>query len=114
MVLELLAPICKREKSGIYRCGFFPPEASLPTLDVGVDKLYIAAFLPWLDLVCPLLTQAPYSSLLALPPKRGEDAPGIDLMASQIDFQFLTTKTFVLFALFSDALPPPRPPSVTE
>ena len=49
VVLELLAPICKREKSGIYRCGFFPPEASLPTLDGGVDKLYIKAFLPCLD-----------------------------------------------------------------
>ena len=68
VVLELLAPICKREKSGIYRCGFFPPAASLPALDGGVGKLYIRALLPWLDLVCPLLTQAPYSSLLALPP----------------------------------------------
>ena len=29
VVLKLLAPICKREKSGIHRCGFFPPEASL-------------------------------------------------------------------------------------
>ena len=94
--------------------ALFLLEVSLPALDGGVDRLSSKAFLPWSDLVCPLPMQARYSSLLALPPKWGEDAPGIDLMASQIDFQFLTTKTFVLFALFSDALPPPRPPSVTE
>ena len=40
MVLELLAPICKREKSGIHSHGFFPPKASFPALDGGVDRLY--------------------------------------------------------------------------
>ena len=44
VVLELLAPICKREKSGIYRCGFFPPAASLPALDGGVDRRYTKSF----------------------------------------------------------------------
>ena len=39
VALELLAPICKRGKSGIHSHGFFPPEASLPALDVGVDIL---------------------------------------------------------------------------
>ena len=33
------------------------------------------------------------SSLPVLPPRRGGDAPGVDLMASQIDVQFLTIKT---------------------
>ena len=39
VALELLAPICKRGKSGIHSHGFFPPEASLPALDGGVDRL---------------------------------------------------------------------------
>ena len=84
--MELLAPICETEKSSIHSHGFFPPEASLPTLDGGVDKLSTEAFLPWWDLVCPLLTQVSYSSLPVLPPRRTGDAPGVDLMASQIDF----------------------------
>ena len=50
--LELLAPICKREKKAI--SDIFLPEASLPALDGGVDRLYTKAFLPWPDLVCPL------------------------------------------------------------
>ena len=96
MVLELLAPICKREKSGIHSRGFFPLEASfLEALDGGVDRLSTEAFLPWSGLACPLLTQASYSSVPVLSPRQGGDAPGVDLMASQIDFQFLTTKAFV-------------------
>ena len=67
MVLEMLAPICKREKSGIHNHGFFPLEASFPALDGGVDRLCTEAFLPCSDLVCPLLMQAPYSPLLVLP-----------------------------------------------
>ena len=62
-------PICKREKSGIHSLGFFPLEVSLPALDGDVDRLSTEAFLPWLDLVCPLPTQASYSSLLVLPPR---------------------------------------------
>ena len=46
--------------------------------------------------------QAPYSSLPVLALRWGGDAPGVDLMAYQIDFQFLTAKTFVWFAFFSD------------
>ena len=45
----------------------------------------------------------PYSSLLVLPPRRGGDAPGVDLVASQGDFWFLSTETSVRFVLFSDA-----------
>ena len=83
--MELLAPICKREKSGIHSHGFFPSEASLPALNGGVDRLSSEAFFPWSDVVCPLPTQAPYSSLRVLPLRRGGAAPGVDLMASQID-----------------------------
>ena len=32
---------------------------------------------------------------LVLPPRHGGDAPGVDLMASQIDVQVLTIKTLV-------------------
>ena len=85
VVLELLAPICKREKKHIHSCGFFPPEVSLSTLGGGVDRLSTEAFLPWSGLVCPLWTQGPYSSPLVLPQMWGGDAPRIDLMASQID-----------------------------
>ena len=95
MVLELLAPIFKGKKTNIYSRGFFLPEASLPALDGGGDRLSTKAFLPWLDLVCPLLTQMPYSSLLVLPPRQGGDEAWVDLMASQTDVQFLTIKTFV-------------------
>ena len=42
--MELLAPICEREKSSIQSHGFFPPEASLPTLDGGVDRRYTKSF----------------------------------------------------------------------
>ena len=95
MVLELLSQIYKREKSGIHGHGFFPLEVYLPCLEVGVDRLSTEAFFPWLNLVCPLPTQVPYLSLLGLPPRCGGDAPGVDLMASQIDVHFLTIKTYV-------------------
>ena len=84
--LEFLAPI-------------FLLEAYLLFRDGGIDRLYPKAFLSWLDLVSPLLMQATYSSLPVLPPRRGGDAPGVDLMASLTDVQLLTIKT--LFA--SDA-----------
>ena len=73
----------------------FLPEASLPALDGGVDRLYTEAFLPWSDLVCPSLMQALYSSLLVLPLRWGGDAPGVDLMASQTSVQYLTIKTLL-------------------
>ena len=40
--LELLAPICKREKKR--PAPFFLPEASLPALDGGVDRRYTKSF----------------------------------------------------------------------
>ena len=86
VVLELLAHICKREKCGINSYGFFLSEASLIALDGNVDRLSTKAFLPWSDLVCSLLTQVPYLCLLVLPPRRDGDAPGVHLMAFQIDF----------------------------
>ena len=92
MRLELLAPICKREKSDN---AIFLLEVSLPALDGGVDRLYTEAFLPWWDLVCPLPMQRPYSSPLALPPRQGGDAPGVDLMASLTDVQLFTIKTLL-------------------
>ena len=65
--------------------AFFPSEVTFPALYGGVDRLSTKAFLSWLDLVYPLPMQAPYSSLLVLPPRWGGDAPGTDLIASQID-----------------------------
>ena len=85
VVLKLIAPIHKREKSGIHSCGFFPLEASFPALDGGVDRLSTETFLPWSNLVCPLPTQASYSSLPFLLPRWDGDALGVDLIASQID-----------------------------
>ena len=41
--LELLAPICKREKK--VTSTLFLPEESLPALIGGVDRLYTKAFL---------------------------------------------------------------------
>ena len=88
--LELLAPIRKKKKA---TSALFLPGASLPALDGGVNRLYTKVFLPWSDLVCPLLTQVTYSSLPVLPPRLGGDVPGVDLMASLTDMQLLTIKT---------------------
>ena len=93
MRLELLAPICKREKK--VTSTIFLPEASLSSLGGGVDRFYTKAFLSWSDLVCPSPTQAIYSSLPVLPPRWGGDAPGVDLMASLTDVQLLTIKTLL-------------------
>ena len=85
----------EREKSGIHSCGFFPPEAPLLSLDQCGDRLSFEALFLWSDLVCPLLTQVPLfflSALLVLPLRWNRDAPGVYLMVSQIDFQFLTIK----------------------
>ena len=76
-------------------CAIFLSEVSLSAVDGFVDRLYTKAFLPWLDLVCPLLMQMPYSSLLVLPLRQGGDVPRVDLMASQTDVQFLTIKTLI-------------------
>ena len=75
--------------------AIFLPEASFPALDRGVDRFYTKAFLPRLDLVCPLLMQATYSPLPVLPPRWGGDAPGVNLMESLTDVQLLTIKTLL-------------------
>ena len=75
--------------------AIFLPEATLPTLDGGVYRLYTKAFPSWLDLVCPLLMQASYSSLLVLSPRLGGDTPGVDLMASLTDVQLFTIKALL-------------------
>ena len=94
-----------REKSGIHSHNFFPPEASLPALVGGVDRFSTEAFLPWSDLICPLLMQAPYWSLPVLPLRWGGDAPGVDLMSPKVIY-FLTTKAFDFICPFP--LMPPR------
>ena len=93
MRLELLAPICKREKKAT--SSLFLLEASLPALDGGVDRLYTKAFLSWSELVCLLTMQATYSSLLVLPSRWGGDAPGIDLMASLTEVQLIAIRTLL-------------------
>ena len=75
--------------------AIFLPEASHPALDGGIDTLYTELFLLWSDLVCPLLMQAPYSSLSALLLRQGGDTPRLDLMASQTNVQLLTVKSLL-------------------
>ena len=87
VVLELLAPICKKEKSSIHSHGFFPPEVSLPALDGSVDRLSTKAFLSLARLSLSLTNTGaslvpPGSSLRS----QGGDEAEEDLMASQIDF----------------------------
>ena len=98
--LELLAPICKKEVTSTILLF----EVSLSALDAGVDRLYTKAFLPWSNLVCPLLMQVLYSSLPVLPLRQGGDALGIDLMASKTDVQFLTIKTLLASDATQDAI----------
>ena len=84
--MELLAPIYKREKKQHPKPWLLSTRGIPRILDGDVDRISTDAFLPWLDLVCPLLTQVPYLSLLVLPPRWGGDVPRLDLMASQTDF----------------------------
>ena len=86
--MELLAPICKREKKAT--SAIILLEANFLALDGGIDRFYNKAFLSWSDLICPLPSQALYSSLPVLPPRRGGDAPGVDLMVSLTDVQLFT------------------------
>ena len=99
VVLELLATICKREKSGTQCHGFFLPEVSLSALDGDGDRS--STKLPSLAGVNLSFTDTgvSLSSLWVLPPRQGGGAPRVDLMASQIDVQFLTIKIFVCFLL---------------
>ena len=73
--------------------SIFLLEASLLTLDGGVDRLHAEAFLPWSNFVYPFLTQALYLSLPVLPLRWGGDAPAVDLMAFLTAVQLLTIKT---------------------
>ena len=84
--MKLQAPICKSERSSMYSCGFFSLEASLPALGEGVDRLSTKAFLPWSDLVYPLLTHVPYSSSWFYHRGGWQRCTELDLMACQIDF----------------------------
>ena len=89
MRLELLAPICKRERGKKKKKRSdqldLLPEVSLPALDRSIDRFYTKAFLSWSDLVCPLPTQEPYLSLPGLPPRSDGDAQGVDVIASLTD-----------------------------
>ena len=73
---------------------FFLLEASLSALDGG-GETGVPPKLPSLARVNLSLVNVGVSllSLLVLPPRWGGDAPGVDLMASQIGVQFLTIKT---------------------
>ena len=85
VVLELLAPICKKEKKRHPQLWLLSTGGIPPCSRWGVNRLSTEDFLPLSDLVCCLPTQAPYSSLPVLPLRWSGDAPRVDLMASQID-----------------------------
>ena len=87
--LELLAPICKRESDQYPLSTRGVPPCSRR----GCRQSLHQSFLSWLDLVCPLLMQPPYSSLPVLPLRWGGDAPAVDLMAFLTAVQLLTIKT---------------------
>ena len=76
----------KRKQTAI----FFLPEASLPALDGVVDRLYTKSFSFPVGL-CPLPMQVSHLLLRVLPPRRGGNAPGVDLMASLTDVQLFTS-----------------------
>ena len=88
--LELLAPICRREKRNKHHTRGIPPcsrEGCRQTLHQSFPFL--------VGLSLSLMTQGPYLSLLVLPPRWAGDAPGVDLMASQTYAQLLTIKTLL-------------------
>ena len=83
MRLELLAPICKREKKR--PAPFFLREASLPALDGGVDRHYTKSFSFLIGLSLSLTD----TGAVRIPPgstnKTGWRCTGVDLMASLTD-----------------------------
>ena len=87
MSLELLSPICKREKSDQHR---FSTGGVPPCSRCGCRQTLHQRF-PFLVGLCLLSTQVTYSSLPVLPLRQGGDAPGVDLMASLTDVQLLTS-----------------------
>ena len=94
VILELLAPICKREKSDAQFHGFFCT-GGIPLCSRWGWRDRCSTQASLLAGVNLSLMNAGFSllSLLVLPRRWGGDAAGIDLMASQIDVQFLTIKT---------------------
>ena len=65
-------------------------EASLPALDGGVDRLYIKSFFFLVRLSLSLTDAGTVLTLLVLPPRRGGDVQGVDLIASLPDVQLFT------------------------
>lgn len=57
VVLELLAPICKREKSSTQCHTFFPTGGIPPCSRWGWRQVFHLSFLPWLELTCLLPMQ---------------------------------------------------------
>ena len=84
--LELLAPICKREKKR--PVPFFLPEASLPALDGGVDRRYTKrfSFLVGLSLSLTHAVHIPPGSTTEM----GWGCTRVDLIASLLDVQLFT------------------------
>ena len=68
----------------------FLPEASLPALDGGVDRLYTKSFSFLVGLSLSLTNAGAVLTLPVLPPRWGGDVPGVDLIASLSDVQLFT------------------------
>ena len=70
--------------------AIFLPEASLPALDGGVDRLYTKSFSFLIGLNLSLTDAGAFSTLSVLPPRQGGDVPEVDLIASLPDIQLFT------------------------
>ena len=70
--------------------AIFLPEASLPALDWGIDRLYTKSFSFLVGLSLSLTHAGAVSTLPVLPPRWGWDVPGVDLIASLPDVQLFT------------------------
>ena len=70
--------------------AIFLPEASLPALDGGVDRLYTKSFSFLVGLSLSLTNAGVVSTLLVPPLRWGGDVPGVDLIASLSDVQLFT------------------------
>ena len=75
--------------------AIFLPEASLPALDGGVDRLYTQSFFFLVGRSLSLTDAGAISTLPVLPLRWGGDVPGVDLMASLAVVQLLTIKTLL-------------------
>ena len=70
--------------------AIFLPEASLPALDGGVDRLYTQSFFFLVGRSLSLTDAGAISTLPVLPLRWGGDVPGVDLIASLPDVQLFT------------------------